>query len=245
LPALSRFGIEVQPTLERRGWSLGTRQIGSATFKISPLAPAQSIQAPDWPTEQGTITHIDVSLIVPGFMQEMLKKSFVFELDLVFPSVEARFKVVDNSRHSSRMFALLVAHTTTGLQFGREWLYDGRSKDKDADELCTRIAQKVVDDLDTEIRKGGVVDEHLQDQLIVFQALADGVSSIPETAEALSSDRERLDRTDEPLGSGSLHTTTARWVTSQLLPSIRWVDEGRICTGAGWKCPTTCEFEDV
>lgn len=175
-------------------------------------------------------------------MQEELKKAFLFELGLVFPAVDAYFKVIDDSRHSSRMYALLVAHTTTGLRFGKDWLYDEKSKGKDVDVLSTRIAQKVVDGLDIEIRKGGLVDEHLQDQLIVFQALAEGMSSIPGSVEVLSSDRERVDQTEEPFGHGSLHTITARWVASQLLPTTRWVDEGRICTGAGWVWPIAEEL---
>lgn len=181
---------------------------------------------------------IDVSLVVPTSLQAALRKSLLFELDLVFPSVDVHFKLVDDSRHISRMYTLLVAHTSTGLRFGKDWLYDEKSKGKDTGELSTRIAQKVVDDLDVEIRKGGVVDEHLQDQLIVFQALVTGTSSIPASSETLSSNRERVDRTGTPFGHGSLHTTTARWVASQLLPATKWIDEGRVCTGAGWVWPT-------
>jgi RNA 3'-terminal phosphate cyclase (ATP) len=132
------------------------------------------------------------------------------------------------------MYTLLVAHTTTGLRFGRDWLYDKKSKDKTSDSLATEIAQKVVDELDAQIRKGGTVDEYLQDQLIVFQALAEGSSSVPGSAEAMTSEKERIDRTDEPFGDGSTHTTTARWVTSQLLLNTKWIDEGRVCQGVGF-----------
>ena len=57
------------------------------------------------------------------------------------------------------MYALLVAHTSMGLRFGRDWLYDEKSKNKTVDDLSTKIAQKVVDELDVEVRKGGLVDE--------------------------------------------------------------------------------------
>lgn len=184
-------------------------------------------------------------MVVPTLMQEELKRALLFELDLVFPGMDLHFKLIDDSRHPSRMYALLVAHTTTGLRFGKDWLYDEKSKGKDVDELSTRIAQRVVDGLDTELRTGGLVDEHLQDQLIVFQALAEGTSSIPGSIEVLSSDQERVDRTEQPFGHGSLHTTTARWVASQLLPTIRWVDGGRICTGAGLILPTAEESTEV
>jgi RNA 3'-terminal phosphate cyclase (ATP) len=181
------------------------------------------------------ISKIDVSIIVPEYLQKPLKKAILFEADLVFPSVEVNFVVVEDSRHRVRMYTLLVAHTSTGLRFGRDWLYDRKTKDKDPDQISTEIAQKVVDELDTELRKGGLIDEYLQDQLVIFQALAAGKSSIPGSSGALSSDRDRIDNTDGPFGDGSTHTTTARWVSSQLLPYAKWIDKGRVCEGVGWK----------
>jgi RNA 3'-terminal phosphate cyclase (ATP) len=239
LPALERFGIKVERKLEYRGWSHGPAQVGSAKFTINPLAPGQALKEPAWPKEQGKITKIDVSIIVPRELQKPLLEAFEFELGLVFPDVDINFILVDDSRHKARVYALLVAHTSNGLRFGRDWLYDGKTKDKSIDQLSTKVSQRVVDELDKEVRKGGVVDEYLQDQLIVFQALAEGKSSIPGTAELLTSDRERVDRTDEPFGDGSTHTTTARWVVSQLLPEVKWVDRGRLCEGAGWKAAPT------
>jgi RNA 3'-terminal phosphate cyclase (ATP) len=235
LPSLERFGIRVGRKLEFRGWSHGPQQIGSAKFAITPLAPGQTIKEPSWPKERGTITKIDASLVTPKYLQEPLKKALLFELGLVFPDVEVNFVLVDDSRHLARMYTLLVAHTSTGLRFGRDWLYDEKSKNKTLGKLSTEISKKVVDELDVEVRTRGLADEYLQDQLIVFQALAEGRSIIPGTLDAISSDRERVDRTDEPFGDGSTHTTTARWVASQLLPQVKWLDRGRICGGAGWK----------
>ena len=245
LPALERFGIRVDRKLEHRGWSHGSVQLGSATFQIFPVGRGQTINAPEWPKDRGTISKIDASIIVPKDLITSLKRSLQFEVDLVFPGIELNFVVVDDSRHQARMYTLLVAHTTTGLRFGRDWLYDKKSKGKTPDELATEIAQRIVDELDAEIRKGGAVDEYLQDQLVVFQALAEGRSSVPGTAESLASNKERLDRTDEPFGDGSTHTTTARWVTSQLLPHTRWIDKGRMCEGAGWKTVNDASFSAV
>lgn len=238
LPALERFGIKVERKLEYRGWSHGSTQIGSAKFQITPLAPGQTLKAPEWPKERGAIARIDVSIIAPKDLQEPLKKSLEFELDLVFPAVDSRFLLVEDSRHKTRIYTLLVAHTTTGLRLGHDWLYNKKTKEKDTDEIATEIAQKVVDGLDTEIRKGGTVDEYLQDQLIVFQALAEGRSSVPGSIEAATSEKEQVDRTDEPFGEGSTHTTTARWVTCQLLPKTKWIDNGRLCEGVGFSVST-------
>lgn len=239
LPSLERFGVKIERKLEYRGWSHGSKSVGSVKFGITPLLPGQPLRVPDWPMIPGTITKIDISIIVPREITDPLKKSLLFELNLVFPNVETSFVLIEDSRHPARVYTLLVAHTSTDLRFGRDWLYNKTTKNKPAGKISTEMAQKVVDGLDVEIRKGGVVDEYLQDQLIVFQALAGGSSSIPGTADAITSDRQRVEKTDEPFGDGSLHTTTARWVASQLLPQVNWIDKGRICEGAEWKIPTS------
>jgi RNA 3'-terminal phosphate cyclase (ATP) len=235
LPALERFGVQVERKLEYRGWSLGSRQIGSAKLKFIPLAPGQSLKAPLWPTAQGAVTNIDASIIVPKDLQQLLKESLLFEIDLVFPGVEVNFLLVEDSRDKPRIYALLVAHTSTGLRFGRDWLYNRKTKGKHHDKISTEVAQMVVDQLDIEIRKGGLVDEYLQDQLVIFQALAEGTSSIPGSSGNMALNKNRVDQTDEPFGDGSTHTTTARWVVSQLLTQTTWIDEGRVCKGAAWK----------
>jgi len=237
LPSLERFGIFVDRKLERRGWAQGPIQIGSVKFKFPPLPLGMSLRAPEWPTEQGIITKIEISILAPPDIQQPLRECLTFETHLVFPTIKINFILVENSDHGSRIYALLVAHTSTKLRFGSDYLYDKTTRNKTPDILATEVAQYVVDQLDVEIRKGGVVDEHLQDQLIVFQALADGSSSIPGSKEALDSQNTTVDSTDEPFGLGSLHTTTARWVASQLLPKVKWIDGGRICEGVGWMAP--------
>lgn len=235
LPALETFGIRIDRKLQCRGWSQGTIQTGSIKFQFVPLSPGASLKQPTYPTERGTITKIDISIIVPGFLRKTLTETLLFELDLVFPSIGVNFALVEDSRHNARMYTLLVAHTSTGLRFGRDYLYDKSAKNKDPDQISTEISQKVVDDLDTEMSRGGLVDEYLQDQLVVFQALASGKSSFPSKSEALGSNRHSPDHTDEPFGDGSLHTTTARWVACQVLPQAKWLDMGRVCEGVGWK----------
>lgn len=237
LPSLKRFGVKVERKLGSRGWSNGTIQIGSADFKITPLPLGQPLAAPKWPSERGAITKIDITMVVPRHMQDSLKKTLLFELDRVFPGVDTEFLLVEDSRHNARVYTLLVAHTSTDLRFGRDWLYDKKTRDKSFDEISVEIAKRVVGELDTEVKNGGFVDEHLQDQLIVFQALAEGETVIPGTLETATSDRKRVEKADEPFGDGSTHTKTARWVSSQLLPTTVWRDSGRLCKGAGWKAP--------
>jgi RNA 3'-terminal phosphate cyclase (ATP) len=155
LPLLERFGVKVERKLEFRGWTHGPLQIGPVQFKIHPLEPGEVLMEPDWPTERGETTKIDVSMIIPEDSIQPLKKSLAFKLELVFPDVELHFHLAENSRHKARLYTLLVAHTSTGLRFGRDFWYDGKTKNKTADDLSTEITQKVVDKLNTEVRKGG------------------------------------------------------------------------------------------
>jgi RNA 3'-terminal phosphate cyclase (ATP) len=236
LPALVRFGISVERKLDCRGWSQGSRQIGSIRFTIHPLPFGQTLRSPDWPSERGEITQIDVSMVVPAAMHDDMKKAFLVELSTVFPEVDVEVLLVEDSGHKARMYALLVAHTSTGLRFGRDWLYDKTSKNKSPKTLSIEMARGIVAGLDRTLCRGGLVDEHLQDQLIIFQTLAAGMSVIPGSLETLNSSRERVEKTDEPFGDGTKHTTTARWVTSQVLPTeVKWIDRGRVCHGVGWK----------
>ena len=248
LPSLELLGVpKVERILEYRGWSHGRLQIGSIKFKFTPLAPNQVLDASLWPksTDSDSVKRIDITIVVPRELREPLKVSLKFELDLVFPGVETCIVVDEDSRHPARLYTLLVAHTANGFRFGRDWLYDKRVKGKSIDSLATEIEQKVVDELDTEFRKGGCVDEYLQDQLVVFQALAKGRSVIFNSSNAGDADLDEIfDRTDEPFGNGSLHTRTAKWVVSQLLPRVKWLDKGCVCEGVGYTCKSNSSIEN-
>lgn len=243
LPSLEMFGVpKVERKLEGRGWSHGGLKIGCIKFKFTPLGPGQSLKASNWPNtiepgSIGPVKRIDITMVIPQDLREQLKASFKFELDLVFPDIETNLVIDEDSGHSARIYTLLVAHTTNGFRFGKDWLYDKTRKKKSTDQIATEIAQKVVDELDVEVRKGGCVDEYLQDQLVIFQALAEGRSVIYDSAKEAEGDAgldEIFDRTNEPFGNGSLHTRSAKWVVNQLLPTVKWLDKGRVCEGIGW-----------
>ncbi|KAK4219034.1 RNA 3'-terminal phosphate cyclase [Rhypophila decipiens] len=125
--------------------------------------------------------------------------------------------------------------------------------------LSEKISGQVCKDLYDEVHTtGGVVDEHLQDQLVIFQALAEGISSFPSISTSLEQSmgdltaedngkekgkkmvaqppqlhKDNKKKTQGPFGEGSLHTTTARWVTTELLPDVTWYNDGRVCQGVG------------
>jgi len=89
---------------------------------------------------------------------------------------------------------LVVARTTTGCLLAGSALCGPKQR---ADETGIRAAQELIDTLND----GGCVDDWLQDQLILYMALADG------TSELLT-------------GSLTLHTRTAIDVATQILPGV-------------------------
>jgi RNA 3'-terminal phosphate cyclase (ATP) len=98
--------------------------------------------------------------------------------------------VYDEPAIASGSGTLIVATTTTGCRFGGSALGSKKTSPHDvgvqaAEELCATLAD------------GGCVDDYLQDQLILYMALANGTSEIV-------------------TGSLTLHTQTAIWTAEQL-----------------------------
>ncbi|KAI9731845.1 MAG: hypothetical protein M1818_007710 [Claussenomyces sp. TS43310] len=246
LPSLELIGV---PRLNRkligRGWTHGTREVGELQVQLTPLAPCEALQVSSWPkaSAPGNLSRIDISIVVPQNLRVPLTKALKLNLEDAFPGIESAVVVDDDSRHPARVYTLLVAHMSSGFRLGRDWLYDRSTKNKSAEQLATEIARKIVLDLRSEIRKGGCMDEYLQDQLVIFQALADGRSTVCNSAEDLNGTKERLERTEIPFGIGSLHTMTARWVVSQMLPGMKWFNKGTICEGIGWRCDSPAPLE--
>ncbi|KAI0104347.1 EPT/RTPC-like protein [Daldinia grandis] len=264
LPTLEdRFGITVERQLKRRSWATGPLEIGCIWLRLQPLPPGRAlkVQEPrDRPntTEDFKLKQIDVSMLVPYALQEPLEKALASDLGELFPDVDINFLLLEDSEHESRMYTLLVAHSHTGLRWGRDYLYDKARKNKTSEALSIEISRKVCHALLGEITIRGAVDEYLQDQLVIFQALADGRTSFPRGtkpiyAEGSSTDdishietsledleldkKMRKDKTHEPFGDGSMHATTARWVASELLPTAQWFNKGAIVDGASVSFP--------
>ncbi|KAI1778920.1 EPT/RTPC-like protein [Hypoxylon cercidicola] len=261
LPTLQdKFGINIERQLKKRSWTLGPLKGGSMWLRIHPLPPGQSlkVQQPwDKPitAEDFKLKQIDVSMLVPYALKEHLERALVSDLDRLFPDVAVNFLLFEDSGHETRMYTLLVAHSETGLRWGRDYLYDKSRKKKDHQTLSSELSRKVCKELFEEISIHGVVDEYLQDQLVVFQALADGRTSFHRGTKPADVDTDggvaddlddskapldpkperkmRKDKTDKPFGEGSTHTTTARWVASELLPTVQWFDKGSVCDGTG------------
>ncbi|KAI1417372.1 EPT/RTPC-like protein [Hypoxylon sp. FL1857] len=266
LPTLQdKFGITVERQLKKRAWAVGPQFRGCIWLRFQPLRPGQCLK-PEEPwnkpvsTEDFNLKKVDITILVPSALREPLQNALANDLDQLFPGVDINFVVTEDSRHDARMYTLLVARSRTGLRWGRDYMYNRAWKKKTPEALSAEISRKVCRDLFEEISTRGIVDEHLQDQLIVFQALADGRTSFPRGSESAGTntqsntpsdlddlegsfedlkleDRMRRDKSHEPFGEGSTHTTTARWVVSELLPTVRWYNKGTICDGAAVSFP--------
>lgn len=107
-----------------------------------------------------------------------------------------------------RLYVLLVAHTAAGYRLGRDRLGPGRKivSESDRRRVVAEVVGHVVREFSDECRSpenhdGACVDEYAEDQLVVFQALAEG-------------------RTSVHAGGNSLHTRTVRWVCQEMLGSV-------------------------
>lgn len=87
------------------------------------------------------------------------------------------------------------------------------------------MVKRVTVDLADEWRSGGFVDEHMRDQLVIFQALAKGRSEV-------YPGRESGGTNDDALREPSLHARTAEWVAKEML-KVKFDSEGS-CEGVGF-----------
>ncbi|KAG7138510.1 hypothetical protein HYQ45_004382 [Verticillium longisporum] len=263
LPALeSRFGISVTRTLIRRGWSLGPPTRGAIRLGITPLGKGEKLR----PRQQQPLEHagacrgvtaVDVTILAPRHLHGDLQARLAEQVSSRLPASEVVFRTVEDSGYDARVYVLLVARSAGGLRWGRDVLTSapkvgkskGRSRAKEGG-FPTALSRKLAVELVREVERPGGCDESLQDQLVVFQALAEGQtvirrddapaegeSPMVQAAQAIEGlelgDRRRRDKATEPFGQGSLHSQTARWVASEMLPAVKWYNKGTICEGAG------------
>lgn len=218
LPMLNRIGIPpIQLRLERRGWSHGSTQVGKVTFDITPLQHSTSLPAFSL-KHRGAVVRFLVSILAPDTASRQSIRELAIERILKsYPEAEITFPSDEGSRHPKRLYLLLVAETSGGMRLGRDWMYDRKAAAATPQQKNEQLVEKVMDDLERELAHGGCVDEHMQDQLVVFQALAQGRSEVD-----YGKDRE-----------ATLHTQTARWVATEILGSV-FNNDGN-CEGVAFK----------
>lgn len=218
LPMLSqKLSIpSISTTLHKRGWSTGRIDIGSVTFDIEPLPRAFVLPTFSF-QDRGELTKVHVSILAPeATARNRIRDEVTAQLLAYSPEIEILFPVDEKSGSEKRLYLLLVAETSNGYRLGRDWLFDEKAKGLTTEQLCEKLVSKVMKDLKKELKHGGCVDEYMQDQMVVFQALAAGTAEVE-----CGVDRE-----------ATLHTKTARWVAEQVVGAD--FDELGRCQGLGY-----------
>ena len=224
LPLLSTK-LNIQPIrvfLHKRGWSVGQGEVGCVTFEITPI-PRGSMQPAIVFTNRGKVEKVHVSMVADDGTREQIKSEAHKQLGEALPGVELLWAVDEDSGNSQQVYILLVAETSSGFRLGRDCLFSRKSpkkrqsqKEHRAGQEHIRLVSNVVRELQKELSWEGCVDEYMEDQLVVFEALAQGRSEV-------NAGRGR---------QASLHTQTARWVAERILGVA--FKEGR-CDGSGFK----------
>lgn len=207
----------IQMKLNKRGWSYGGNVIGSVTFDIKPFA--SGFMLPSFSLiDRGEVAMFHVSILAPDTAtRHSVRDRITIAILKHYPEAEILFPVDENSRSSKRLYLLLVAETSNGYRIGRDWLYDRKATASTVEQKNEQLVDQVFTELEAELAHGGCCDEYMQDQLVVFQALAKGRADI-----------------DDGKGRGpSLHTRTARWVAEQVLGVS--FDEKGTCEGVQFK----------
>ncbi|XP_044264550.1 RNA 3'-terminal phosphate cyclase [Tribolium madens] len=188
-PVLEKFGATFSFDLIRRGYF--PKGGGEVIINVDPVAKLDSVNL----TERGKITSIYgwsfVAGTLPIKMSHLMADSALHYLKRFCSSIQIeRYKEDRNIAPDNCSGIILVAETDTGCILGGSAL---GKRGENAEETGKRAAMQLA----KSIEEGACVDEHTQDQIIVFMALAQGVSSVK-------------------VGEITMHTKTAIFVSEEL-----------------------------
>lgn len=247
LPTLSiHCGISVKLDVEKRGFA--PQGGGIVNIQVDPM---KKYLLPINLTEQGIIDRIVVNIYVQNKTQdnsswekqiaESLREQYTTSINELCKknNYKCKFEIIENidSNNAYRGSSVLVTlHTTTGCLLASSVIGQHKQLKKQkkqveleaasditpVDKLQTKsMVDNTLESLFADYKIGACVDEHLQDQLIIYCALAKGVSKL---------------RTC----SLSLHTETAiyyaKLFTGVKIKTVKdgdtWIIE---CEGVGYK----------
>lgn len=187
----------IQPKVLKRGYfpkGGGHVEVNCNTIKL-PL-PAFDM------TDPGTLTHIRIRSFHAGKLPKHLAAQMAKAAEKHLKQhLKGRIQisteiVTEPDAVGSGLGILLVATTTSGCRLGASTLCKPKQK---AHQAGVTAAQELLD----AIQQGGCVDLWLQDQLILYMALAEGTSRLL-------------------VGCTTLHTRTAIDVARQLVPGVEF-----------------------
>jgi RNA 3'-terminal phosphate cyclase (ATP) len=224
LPTMEKIRLHgTTVRINKRGWTHGRIEVGEVEVVVTPLPPTGrlagfKVKGMGETADRNVVKKITISAIAsPAAVLEHLVEVALKRAREQFPDAdEVEVEVKEDSGDSRRMYLMLVAHLLDGWRIGRDWLFDGKMKNTDGKVIAKQMVQRVATDLSMEVERGGYVDEFMQDQLVIFQALAAGQSEV-----------------DAGIGreQGTEHTRTVRWVVEQMLGKEMFA--GAVVDGCG------------
>jgi RNA 3'-terminal phosphate cyclase (ATP) len=222
LPTLHSLGLPpMNASLNKRGWSHGGSSIGSFTLEIpartTTILPAFNLYPDDPATKPKIPKRLDATFLAPAAAHSHIRSLLPLYIEHAFgrefcDENDNMSLTCEDSKHDKRYYLLMVATVPTSspdrlspetYRLGRDWLYDHRVRSPE--HAVTELVDKVLSDLHAEWSSGAYVDEHMQDQLVVFQGFAEGESRVFGGHSEIGRARE-----------ASLHTRTAMWVMDQM-----------------------------
>ncbi|KAL8728388.1 MAG: hypothetical protein Q9166_005432 [cf. Caloplaca sp. 2 TL-2023] len=197
----------------KRGWSSGRADVGAVQFDMIPFASGSRL--PEFYfSDRGEVIRMHISILASdSSARNTLRNKVIERLLARHPDVEIVFPVQEDTKNGARLYLLIVAETSNGYRLGRDCLWERKSNSS----MLETVANVVTREIEEELQRGGCVDEYMQDQLVVFQALAE--------------DRSVVDSGKDM--HATLHTKTARWVAEQLL-GLKFDEKGS-CEGCGFE----------
>ncbi|KAK0144125.1 RNA 3'-terminal phosphate cyclase [Merluccius polli] len=177
-PILEKFGVHFDCDIRMRGYY--PKGGGEVVVTVNPIKQLSPITM----TDRGTITKIYGRAFVAGVLPYKLAKDMstaavrtirreIKDLYINIPSLQEKEKACGNGNG-----IIIIAESSTGCLFagsalGKKGVY--------VDKVGIEAAEILL----RNIRHHGCVDEFLQDQLIIFMALANGTSRIRTSAVTL------------------------------------------------------------
>eukprot|EP00741_Cyanophora_paradoxa_P008065 tig00001253_g7804.t1 len=173
-PTLARFGVEVDLRAERKGYY--PKGGGIVHVQARPMeGPLRAVQL----TERGDITRVRCIAFIAGSVPPHVADRMISAAEALLRSkLGKRVEIAKEVRRETRDSAFgdgtgitLIAESSAGCLLGASALGERGVR---AEEVGQTAAQQLTEDLAT----GACVDQHLQDQLLVYMALAEGRSVI-------------------------------------------------------------------
>ena len=253
----------VEVDVIRRGWTTGSAQIGEVEITVlRPEPPSTELEGASVETRESecestgfrlrpfhlgsprpfAIQSISMTIIcgspeTHSLLHSGLTETLRSTLVSTDPSIPINLhpSSTSSSGDERRLYILLTARLAENRVLGRDYLSPGRRLNTDTERRKTveEAVDRVVHDFRRECEKGGCVDEFAEDQLVVFQALAEGGSRVDGCA-ARGVRRGKGGKYEvEEAESGTLHTRTVRWVCREMLGTV--FDGVGGCEGGGWR----------